>query len=262
MSFGSTFGAAAAAAALLYGRRRFRTPARRRCRRQSARRSTSSRQPSPRPRRSPCPEDGLPPPILPAPDMPIEDPGRRTAAGGRAGRRPSAPPGLPLDAERHRSSRSPTSRSSCSIRSSTSRPRSACRIPRRRAARSPTSAPDSPTAPSEDFFEDFFDDEPRRRGRIRAWCSRSAPASSSMPSGLIVTNNHVIADADEIIANFADGTQAHGGGRRRRRQDRPGAAQGRAADAARRRRSSGAPTSCASATGCSPSATPSASAAR
>ena len=47
------------------------------------------------------------------------------------------------------------------------------------------------------------------------------------PSGLIVTNNHVIADADEIVANFADGTQADRRGRRRRRQDRSRAAQGR-----------------------------------
>ena len=52
------------------------------------------------------------------------------------------------------------------------------------------------------------------------------------PSGLIVTNNHVIADADEIVANFADGTQARSGGRRHRRQDRSRAAEGDAGSAA------------------------------
>ena len=62
-----------------------------------------------------------------------------------------------------------------------------------------------------------------RRGR--AGSSRSAPASSSMPSGIIVTNNHVIEDADEITANFSDGSKLHGEAHRPRREDRSRAAQ-------------------------------------
>ncbi|MFN3869043.1 MAG: trypsin-like peptidase domain-containing protein, partial [Hyphomicrobiaceae bacterium] len=61
-------------------------------------------------------------------------------------------------------------------------------------------------SPFEDLFEEFFD---RRSGP-------SAPRSvSSLGSGfvidgkegLVVTNNHVIADADEIIINFHDGSK-------------------------------------------------------
>ena len=41
----------------------------------------------------------------------------------------------------------------------------------------------------------------------RAGSSRSARASSSTPTGIIVTNNHVIEGADEITVNFTDGTK-------------------------------------------------------
>ena len=57
----------------------------------------------------------------------------------------------------------------------------------------------------------LFDDPIFRRffgvpgGGRRASCSaRSAPASSSTPSGLIVTNNHVIEGADEVKVSLAD----------------------------------------------------------
>jgi len=54
----------------------------------------------------------------------------------------------------------------------------------------------------DDFFNDFFNDNGEQG-------SRNVQSLGSGfvidPSGLIVTNNHVIADADEIVANFADG---------------------------------------------------------
>ena len=67
------------------------------------------------------------------------------------------------------------------------------------------------------------------RGACRAW----APASSSMPSGLVVTNNHVIDGADEITVTLQDNTVAEGqGGRPRRdRRHRPAAGEDRQAAA-------------------------------
>ncbi len=71
-----------------------------------------------------------------------------------------------------------------------------------------------PGSPFEEFFDDFFKNrrgQPRRRQEWRparrARPTRSAPASSSTPSGVVVTNNHVIADADEINVIFNDGTK-------------------------------------------------------
>lgn len=69
-----------------------------------------------------------------------------------------------------------------------------------------------PGSPFEDFFDEFFknkkDDgdgeQQDRRGR------RVSSLGSGFvidPAGLIVTNNHVIADADEIYVNFNDGSK-------------------------------------------------------
>lgn len=68
-----------------------------------------------------------------------------------------------------------------------------------------------PGSPFEEFFEDFFkrrqqpdDDDSSKRSR------RVSSLGSGFvidPSGYIVTNNHVIADADEIYANFNDGSK-------------------------------------------------------
>ena len=60
-------------------------------------------------------------------------------------------------------------------------------------------------SPFEEFFEDFFDDDgpdgmPRRVNSLGSGFVID-------PSGLIVTNNHVIEGADEIIINFIDGTK-------------------------------------------------------
>ena len=49
---------------------------------------------------------------------------------------------------------------------------------------------------------------PEPASRRRAGSIRSAPASSSTPAGIVVTNNHVIADADEITVILNDGTRS------------------------------------------------------
>ncbi len=64
-----------------------------------------------------------------------------------------------------------------------------------------------PGSPFEEFFEEFF----KRRGEGDSNSNRSRRVSSLGSgfvvdaTGIIVTNNHVIADADEIFANFNDG---------------------------------------------------------
>ncbi|MCB1385088.1 MAG: DegQ family serine endoprotease [Nitratireductor sp.] len=63
-------------------------------------------------------------------------------------------------------------------------------------------------SPFQEFFDDLFprDDNGDDEGATR---NRQSLGSGFVVSedGLIVTNNHVISDADEIIANFADGTK-------------------------------------------------------
>ncbi|MCS0497536.1 Do family serine endopeptidase [Ancylobacter sp. MQZ15Z-1] len=65
-----------------------------------------------------------------------------------------------------------------------------------------------PGSPFEEFFEEFFK---RRQQQGEDQTPRRVSSLGSGfvidPSGLIVTNNHVIADADEIYANFADGSK-------------------------------------------------------
>ena len=60
-------------------------------------------------------------------------------------------------------------------------------------------------SPFEEFFEDFFDKQDRGRGGQRANSLGSGFVIDK--SGLIVTNNHVIEGADEIIVNFTDGSK-------------------------------------------------------
>ncbi|TCT08340.1 serine protease Do [Tepidamorphus gemmatus] len=67
-----------------------------------------------------------------------------------------------------------------------------------------------PGSPFEEFFEEFFnrrgegdDGESRRPHRVNSLGSGFVID----PDGLVVTNNHVIAEADEIIVNFNDGTK-------------------------------------------------------
>ena len=60
-------------------------------------------------------------------------------------------------------------------------------------------------SPFEEFFNDFFDEEDAD-GMPRKVSSLGSGFVID-PSGLIVTNNHVIEGADEIIINFTDGSK-------------------------------------------------------
>jgi len=71
-----------------------------------------------------------------------------------------------------------------------------------------------PQVPEGSPFQEFFDDLfPRGEGenndRGRSPRSRSSLGSGFVldASGIIITNNHVIADADEITVNFSDGSK-------------------------------------------------------
>src|SRR3977135_1499460 len=75
------------------------------------------------------------------------------------------------------------------------------------AARTAAPAPQLPDgSPFQDLFNDFFgnqggNNQPRRVESLGSGFIVD-------PSGISVTNNHVIEDADEIPANFSDGTTA------------------------------------------------------
>ncbi len=60
-------------------------------------------------------------------------------------------------------------------------------------------------SPFEEFFEEFFNRKQQEGGPRRVNSLGSGFVID--PSGIIVTNNHVIKDAEEIIANFNDGTK-------------------------------------------------------
>ncbi len=66
-----------------------------------------------------------------------------------------------------------------------------------------------PGSPFEEFFKDFFNHNRGGRGTPDALPRRATSLGSGFivdPSGLIVTNNHVIADADEITVTVSDNT--------------------------------------------------------
>jgi serine protease Do len=71
--------------------------------------------------------------------------------------------------------------------------------------KSAPSGPGPKGSPFEDLFNDFFDDQDKE-GLPRKVSSLGSGFVID-PSGLIVTNNHVIEGADEIIANFTDGSK-------------------------------------------------------
>ena len=60
-------------------------------------------------------------------------------------------------------------------------------------------------SPFEEFFKDFFDKNGNSGGAQRV--SSLGSGFVIDPSGVIATNNHVIADADEIYVNFNDGSR-------------------------------------------------------
>jgi serine protease Do len=59
--------------------------------------------------------------------------------------------------------------------------------------------------PFQDFFEDFLKRFPQQEGQRPRKVSSLGSGFVIAPDGLIVTNNHVIEGADEIVVNFADG---------------------------------------------------------
>ncbi|MEZ5841132.1 MAG: DegQ family serine endoprotease [Hyphomicrobiales bacterium] len=67
--------------------------------------------------------------------------------------------------------------------------------------------PDLPEgSPFRDFFEDFFDRQQKDDNKPRRVQSLGSGFVID-PSGIVVTNNHVIQDADEVTVNFNDGTK-------------------------------------------------------
>ncbi|MEJ8574330.1 DegQ family serine endoprotease [Microbaculum marinum] len=63
-------------------------------------------------------------------------------------------------------------------------------------------------SPFEEFFEEFFNQEGNGEQDQRPRRVNSLGSGFIIDeSGIIITNNHVIADADEIVANFNDGTK-------------------------------------------------------
>ena len=61
-------------------------------------------------------------------------------------------------------------------------------------------------SPFEDFFDDFFERNPEGDDAPRRVQSLGSGFVID-PSGILITNNHVIDGADEITANFSDGTK-------------------------------------------------------
>jgi serine protease Do len=72
-------------------------------------------------------------------------------------------------------------------------------------AESVPNGPGPKGSPFEEFFDDFFDEDDKD-GLPRKVSSLGSGFVID-PSGLVVTNNHVIEGADEIIINFIDGTK-------------------------------------------------------
>ena len=62
-------------------------------------------------------------------------------------------------------------------------------------------------SPFEEFFEDFFNNKGGKGAQDRKASSLGSGFVIDAKEGLIVTNNHVIEGADEIIANFHDGSK-------------------------------------------------------
>lgn len=64
-------------------------------------------------------------------------------------------------------------------------------------------------SPFQEFFDEFFDQQrpgqPQQRSGPRSVSSLGSGFVIDAEEGIIITNNHVIADADEIEINFSDG---------------------------------------------------------
>ncbi len=128
-----------------------------------------------------------------------------------------------------------------------------------------------PGSPFEEFFDEFFKN---RRGGQQGENNQNRPGGSGPrrvnslgsgfiidPSGIVVTNNHVIADADEVTVILNDGTRLKAEILGRDTKVDLAHPAGEARQAADCRASSAIPTSCGSASGWWRSAIRSASAA-
>ncbi len=66
-------------------------------------------------------------------------------------------------------------------------------------------------SPFQDFFDEFFNRQQEKNGNKPKSRPRKVQSLGSGfvidASGIVITNNHVIADADEITVNFTDGTK-------------------------------------------------------
>ena len=149
-------------------------------------------------------EEALPPPLVPAPDLPTDDPVVELPPEGES--QPPAleasplVPGLPITPDGRVFSFADLAEqlSDSVVYISTSQ---RVTISQRRPF------PNMPGAPEgDDFFEDFFDDGPGENRPDPRTVESLGSGFVIDESGLIVTNNHVIADADEIVANFANGS--------------------------------------------------------
>ncbi|MCX5497096.1 Do family serine endopeptidase [Kaistia dalseonensis] len=72
-------------------------------------------------------------------------------------------------------------------------------------------APSAPEgSPFQEFFDEFFNKQKGPDGQAEAPPRKVQSLGSGFvidSSGIIITNNHVIEDADEIVANFSDGSK-------------------------------------------------------
>lgn len=64
-------------------------------------------------------------------------------------------------------------------------------------------------SPFQEFFDEFFESQPDSNGPStpREVQSLGSGFVIDAEEGIIITNNHVIADADEVVANFSDGSR-------------------------------------------------------
>lgn len=63
-------------------------------------------------------------------------------------------------------------------------------------------------SPFQEFFDEFFENQPQRGpSGPRQVQSLGSGFVVDAEEGIIITNNHVIADADEVVANFNDGSR-------------------------------------------------------
>jgi serine protease Do len=145
------------------------------------------------------PEEQAPPPILPAPDLPGGDPVVELPPAGQPPAESVVPsPGTVVGSFADLAETLVDSVVYISTSQRVTISRNTPPVPRPEAP--------APMPPSDEFFEDFFDNQDEGGTDPRTVQSLGAGFVIDA-SGLIVTNNHVIADADEIVANFTDGSK-------------------------------------------------------